>query len=400
MMVLSCICTLLTSGCSLSKDLKQDDPFRVICGVSDRSDLPVNSFAADSVKITLSANQMLLPVFCRIVSDRFNVGIVFNETLSEKRLTAEFKQTDLSTVFTFLSRQLGVDVVRVGNTFYLGELKEEDKGVLIRRVLSHDETNLQKILDSLKSPQGRGYVISGRVVVLSDNDFVLRRVSESLDQLENISVSSWIVQLYFVVLRKDALAEAGLTMSTSGSISYNISENTFEIKDFNLEGLFSGILESSYADLYASPMFILRDGQKGTWFDGQRVPVPKKSVSDYGTVSTHDFDYVNTGLEISATVNESRAGGFLSLDLSLSDIKSYVEGNPVTSKTSCTVALDMQSNRVYLLSELQRYTVLDRQSESLLFTRSKGRSVIQVWGRIYKISSPDPGLTVPSVGDL
>lgn len=379
---------LVSSGCSFTKEVKQEDPFRTLVTQASNYQQQQKKKSVEVKKMTLSANDMLLSVFCRLISDHFQVGIIFNENLAGKRITAEFKDTDLSTVFTFLSRQLGVDVVRVGNTFYLGELKDEDKGVLIRRVLSHDEQNLNHILDTLKSSQGKGKVISGRILILSDKDFVLRRVTESIDQLESLSLSSWIVQLYFVVLRKDALAEAGFTMSTSGTLSYNISENTIEAKNFSAEGLFSGILESNYADLYASPMFILRDGKKGTWFDGQRVPVPKKSVSDYGTVTTSGFDYVNTGLEVSALVNESRSGAFIQLDISLSDIQSYVEGNPLTSKTSCNIALDLIPNKIYLLSELQRFTVLDRQSESLLFARSKGKSVIQVWGRVYKIKTP------------
>jgi hypothetical protein len=265
--------------------------------------------------------------------------------------------------------------------------------------LSHDDDNLNKIIKSLISTTGKGEVLSGRVVIVSDKDFVIRRLSEALDDLERLNLNSWIVQLYFLVLRKDALAEAGLSMSTSGTISYNISENSLDFKDIKLEGLLSGLFESSYADLFASPMFILRDGVQGKWHDGQKVPIAKKSVSDSGTVSTFDFTYVTTGLEIVATVRESRVGGLLDLNVSLSDIQSYVEGNPLTSNTSVNVSLDMIPNKIYLLSELQRYSLLDREEKTLLFARNKGKSVIQVWGRIYKVSAPNPDLKPLMVND-
>ena len=384
-MILLSVCF---NGCSQFQDITQDDPFREIYSVKN-SDLAVRKIVrTDSRKITLSANQMPLASFCRLLSDHFNIGIVFSESLNNKTVFAEFKETDIDTVFTVLSRQLSVDLVRVGNTFYLGELKDEDKGILIRRVLSLDEDNLKQTINTLLSSHGKGNVLSGRIVMVSDKDFVIRRMSEVFDDLEKVNLHSWIIQLYFLVLRKDALAEGGLTMSTSGTISYNISENSFELKDFKIEGLLSGLLESSYADLFASPMFILRDGVKGVWSDGQKIPIPKRSVSDYGTVSTTGFEYINTGLEVSAIVKESKVGGFLDMTISLSDIQSYVEGNPVTSQTKVNIALDMQPNKVYLLSELQRYSLLDREESTLFLKRNKGKSVIQVWGRIYRIGEP------------
>lgn len=371
-------------GCSQFREIKQDDPFRLI--YSEDNTLPKRKKFTDLDvrRISFSANQMPLGQLFRLISDHFLIGIVYSEKLEGKVVNAEFKETDLNTVFTVLSRQLGVDLVKIGNTFYLGEIKSEDKAILIRRVLSQDESSLKNILDSVKSPEGRCTIAPGRLVVVSDTDFVIRRISEVLDDLDSYSVPSWIVQLYFLVLRKDALAEGGLTMTTSGSLSYNISENTINLENFKIEGLFSGLIESSYADLYASPMFILRDGIKGTWSDGQRVPVPKRTVSDYGTVTTSGFDYIDTGLKVVTSCTQSKVGAYLQLDISLSDIQSYVEGNPVTSQTQSNICVDLVPNRIYLLAELQRYSMLDKQQHISLFSRDKGKSVIQVWGRVYR----------------
>ena len=317
--------SVCSNGCTLLKDVHQDDPFRQLYSESLTTDIKDSVLDLNLSRITLSANQMPLPHFCRILSDTFNVGIVFSDQLKDRSISAEFKETDINTVFTLLSRQLGVELVQLGNTYYLGTLKDEDRAIFIRKVLSHDEKNLEQIISTLCSPVGKGKVLSGNTVLVSDKDFVIRRMIESFDRLEKLKQHCWIVQLYFLVLRKDALAEAGLSMSTSGTISYNISENTLDIKDIKLEGLFSGLLQSSYADLFASPMFVLRDGVTGVWSDGQRIPIPKRSVSDYGTVTTTGFDYVQTGLEIQAQCKEVLHGAALKLDISLSDIQSYVE---------------------------------------------------------------------------
>ena len=376
------------SACSLVKQLDQDDPFRYLYEQSLQTHKKRVQQTQKKSHITLSANQMPLAHFCRILSDTFNVGIVYSDTLNSKVVTAEFKNTDIDTVFTVLSRQLAVDLVQIGNTYYLGQLKDEDRGIFIRKVLSHDEENLKNIIETLMSSQGKGKILSGRVVLVSDKDFVIRRMIESFDALDKLNSATWVVQLYFLVLRKDALAEGGLSMSTSGTISYNIAESSIDVKDFKIEGLFSGLLESSYADLFASPMLVLRDGVNGIWSDGQRVPIPKRSVSDYGTVTTTGFDYINTGLEVNVNCKESKLGASLHLNISLSDIQSYVEGNPLTSQTKVNVDTEVIPNKIYLLSELQRYSLLDREEKTALFSRNKGKSIIQVWGRVYKINSP------------
>lgn len=372
------------NGCSVVKPLHQEDPFRVLY---DEASLTKKDRKEEAPlpKLTLSAHQMPLPLFSRVLSDTFGVGIVFSDTLRDKMITAEFKNTDLSTVFTVISRQIGVDIVKVGNTYYLGQLKDEDKGILIRRVLSYDVESIKAAVAAMLSPQGRFQVLSNSVVLLSDNDFVLRRAAEALDYMETVENSCWIVQLYFLVLRKDALLEAGFTMSSSGTISYNLSENEVKVSDIQLDGLFNSLMESSYADLYASPMFILRDNSSGRWQDGQRVPIPKKTVSDYGTVTTTGFDYVDTGVDVKATVRESRGGGILTLAIGLSAIQSYVEYAPVTSNTSCDISVEMEPQKIYLLGELQKYSALDSQTKTLTFGRDSGKSVLQVWGKIYKI---------------
>ena len=66
-------------------------------------------------------------------------------------VSAEFKSTDLTSVLNVLSRQLQVDVVRVGNTYYIGSLRAEDRGVLVRSVLGYSDSSLDNIVKSMLS---------------------------------------------------------------------------------------------------------------------------------------------------------------------------------------------------------------------------------------------------------
>ena len=236
-MILSFTCI----SCSQIRDIKQNDPFRKL--YTSSMVMPSKSGVGqvgETPLLSLSCYNMPLSLFCRILSDKFSIGMVYAESLSNKVITSEFKDTDLISVLNVISRQLSVDIVRVGNTYFIGALRPEDRGILVRRVLGYDSSELQGIVSSMLSTTGKSSVMSkSSVVVVADHESVVRRISEMLDYLDSIDSSTWILQLCFVILRKDALTEAGFDVTSSGTISYNISENSVDMKDFKLDGILS-----------------------------------------------------------------------------------------------------------------------------------------------------------------
>ena len=382
MMVLLFICT----SCSQLKQVPQDDPFRKLYTARVAQRLGQGGKVEKSPLITLSCYQMPLSLFCRILSDKYKVGMVYSEQLGPKTITAEFKDTDFQSVLNVVSRQLGVDIVRVGNTYFVGTLRPQDRGILVRRVLGYDVDSLRSIVNAMISQQGKSSVMSNSVVVATDHESVIRRIAEMLDYLDTVESDTWIVQLCFVLLRKDALLQAGFDVTSSGTISYNISENSLDLKDFKIDGLLNLASSSSFADIYASPMLLVRDGSTGIWQDGQRVPIPRKTVSSEGTVTTNGYDYVDAGFMVDATVKQSRIGGRLTLKIEMSDIKSYVEEAPVTTQSVYNIDVDLIPNKLYLLGELTQFKVLDQQQNVLNLSTDRGKTVLQVWGQLYRIS--------------
>lgn len=382
MMVLVFTCI----SCSQVRDISASDPFRLLYSAHTVLPRAVSESNFDFPTLSLSCYSMPLPLFCRILSDKFLIGMVYAESLSSKLITAEFKNTDLSSVLNVVSRQLSVDIVRVGNTFFVGSLRPEDRGILVRRVLGFEGSELSSMVSAMLSTTGKSSVISNSIIVVADHDSVIRRISELLDSLDSMDSGTWILQLCFVLLRKDALLEAGFDVKSSGTISYNISENTLDFKDFSLEGLLNLASDSSFYDLYASPMLLIRDGFTANWQDGSRVPVPKRTVSDSGTVTTTGYEYIDTGFLVSATVRESKSGALVTLSVEKSDISDYVEDSPVTTQSVYSTQLEMVPFKPYLLGELSVFKLLDSQNNVLNFGRDRGKVSMQVWGQLYRIS--------------
>lgn len=387
MIILVLLC--ISSGCkNLTGEINQDDPIRALYS-ADKSVRSIVSPAEKVNYITLSAYKMPLSLFCRILSDRYSIGLVYSDTLSEKQITAEFKHTDLKSVLAVLSRQIGVDVVRIGNTYFVGEAKPEDRSVLVRRVVGYDDNELSKLVQSMLSSKGKVSSLSNSVVVATDHDSVLRRVAEMLDYLDQVDPGCWILQLYFVSLKKDALLDAGLETKSSGTISYDISNNRVDLSDLKLEGLFQLNASTSFIDTYASPMLLVRDGHESSWKDGKRVPVPRKSVSDYGTVTTTGFDYVDTGFSVKASIRQSRRGGRLDLEIGISDIDGYVEYSPITKDAVYKISSDLVQGKIYLLGELSTFKYRDATQSIFVGTADRGKSSLQVWGKLYRLGVAD-----------
>lgn len=290
-MVIACIC--LTS-CSHHTDFTIPEPFKI--AYSELKPSPVSETARtsnDQVSITLSSYKLPFSLFARIISDKYKIGFVYSESLADKQITAEFKETDLISFLNVLSRQLSSDVLRIGNTFYVGTLKSDDRGVFCRKVFGYTQAQLLAFITPLLTPTGK-IATDQSLLIVSDTETVLRRVAELCEQLNAIDRSTWILQLYLVNLQKDALMDAGLATKSSGTVSYDISNQKVNLQDLALEGAFNLLNNSSFGDLYASPMLFVREASESKWSDGDIVPVPQTSISQYGTATTTGFTNVTT----------------------------------------------------------------------------------------------------------
>lgn len=342
----------------------------------------------DSAITSLSVHRMPLASFVRILSDRFDIGIVCSEDVNEKQVTGEFKNSSLKSILNVVSRQVKVDVIRDGNTYYIGSLRPEDRGVLFRKCYGLAKDEILRMLQSSISVQGKCEVAENGIIVVTDHESVLRRCVELLDYLEIAESPTWILQLYFVSLRKDAIIDAGLATKSSGMISYDIAENRFSVDEAKIEALFTFDASSQFADVYATPMMLIRDGTEAVWTDGETVPIVKKTVSDYGTVSTSGYDYKDVGFTVKGRAVETRQRKVnLRLDIEMSEIKGYTETAPNIVQTAFHQDVDLRPNKIYLLGELSKFTDVTGQNQILNFGASTGKINLQVWGKIYRLSS-------------
>jgi type II secretory pathway component GspD/PulD (secretin) len=251
----------------------------------------------------------------------------------------------------------------------------------------------------LSSEQGQHVAFSDGLLVLGDRVEVLARVDELLTQVEAIDTPAWVLQLHLVALEESALRELGFDARPSLEVAATFAAASAATGTgaglLSLKGGLDAVLQTAAdngaASLVAEPQFLMADGAAGQFSRSERVPVPRKSVSDQGTVQTVGFDVFEAGLVVNVSLREVRKDAArIKLDLTISDIVGFVEGAPRTRADVYNTEVPIESGGVYLLGSLVRQGDQEQKRGSFRLQASQQRndSVLQVWARAYRVGAP------------
>jgi hypothetical protein len=345
---------------------------------------------------------MPLQTFLRYVSDQTGLSIIAEQNLDAARITLDVVNLPVDQVLGLVGRRVGAEVSRTGTLFYLGTLKAEDKGVLVRRVRRLKRDELREAVEVLLSEHGKTVAFSDGVLVVGDRVEVLQRVEELLTRIEGVEAACWVVQLYLVsVTESDARTlgldvqpalEVAATFAATSAASSAAAVTSNAAAAGALQALLKATREGRGASVVAQPLFVIVDGGKGSFSRGQRVPIAQKSVSNQGTVQTSGYSYVNAGLSCDVELREQGHGVVGALvNVERSAIVSYVEAAPVTSAETFKGEAVLHSGGVYLLGCLDRVEQETAFAGWLSLGGSKRdeTGTLQVWCRVYRIGAAD-----------
>jgi len=329
-------------------------------------------------------------LFARELSDQTGIAIVVSELLDAKTVTAEFKGSPIEEVLATVARRLDVQATLAGDTWFVGELRPEDRAVLVRRVGRLVSEDLAGAVTTLLSQFGRVHSYADGLVIVGDRVDVLERISAMLDELEANQETTWCLQLHLVGSSTAGTLDVGLeglpifdfalAASTAGASAPNIASARWA-------GLIKTTNERSTSSVFASPLLLLNSGRKTILRDGQELRIPRKTVSDQGTVQTIGFDIVNTGLEIETEIIEKGLdSAILDVSITTSELNGFSEGgSPIITRQSLKCAPIIKSGGIYLLGSITRHSSLEKTQWLLKLTDSKSIREVQIWGRIQKV---------------
>lgn len=343
--------------------------------------------SASEKRYTFSVSDMTMSDFAIYFSDLTNYGIIYSESIDQKTITAELKDSTPSEFMSYIARRFDVSLVRSGTTFFLGKTTNLDKGFFVRKVRGFSKDDLKSAFSTLFADSGRCHITDSGIVVFCDLSPVLVRAVELADRLEKQVPDTWCVQFFILSRTYDSGFSFGSDFVVSGDLSVFLHRLSGKMTSSNIKAMLAPVLsgKSQFGQLVCSPMVLLNDGVTAKWSDGNTTPIPNKTVSSEGTVTTSGYTNVNSGLSISCTFRECSGGAILDFTLEDSSIISYVENAPQLVKTGLNTSLYVESSKYYLLGEYKR----SRSSGGLssLFVRKNEslESSMYVFCRVYRI---------------
>lgn len=329
--------------------------------------------------------------FVRWLSEAANVSVVLQEDLDERELTIDLRDVPLSRLLALVSRRLGVQVTKLGTVYYIGNLGPEDRGYLVRKVRRLDPESLDQAAAIVMSELGEVVVMQDGVAVFSDRVEALTRLGSMLDEVETAELGFWLVQFHLINIDRRNFRELGLDVTPLLEISARMATGG-GASQFDAVAGFDAILRAAANNeamtVKSAPLFVMRDGGISSISNTRDIPVPLRTTSDEGTVTTDGFEIVSIGTTINLTLREATANtATVNVQLEQSQLAGFVESAPIKVANRFSTEAPLASGGVYLLGSMSTDSTRDsiEGPVKLTFVDEDDASIIQIWCRVMKI---------------
>jgi hypothetical protein len=346
-----CLCVC---GCHVNESCPQAPVFRDLYQRMVESQEAGTTVGLESEK-TLSLAVVDMPVNELVqMLAREGTSLVVEEALDSRLVTLEVHNEKLSTIVGLVSRRIGAEVSRIGGVYYVGQLRAEDRGILVRHVGRLSAVQLKAAVEVLLSERGKVESMPDGVVVVGDRVEVLERVRTLLDELDRCRSGVWVVQLHIASVSREGLQELGLDVAPAADFAVALG-SAGNKTDYRL-GLDLGLRalrDERGGHMVGEPMFLLADGEQGRLHKGSQTPVPHRAVSPEGTVTTTDYQMVETGVTVEVGLREvDRESVRLTVHMELTEVSAMLDGAPVVAGQRFE-AVSVVGAGVYLIGSME-----------------------------------------------
>jgi type II secretory pathway component GspD/PulD (secretin) len=253
-------------------------------------------------------------------------------------------------VLTRVGAEAGMVPVASGKS--IAFVKVEDAGASEALVLGVGVEDPGAVIEVVKRVVGTGAGVSGvgdRIVVTGPAGS-LENVAEYVAAVV-ADRDGWSLDVVVCELAESWRRRLGGTIDVSGTIR-------LDGEGLDADGVARVLLEAaesgSGVEVVQRGRLHLVEGRKASLLRGDRVPVPRRAVSDAGTITTQGYDFIEAGFRLDATLRRVGSGAFLELEPQVSSITGYVDGVPTVATSEASVGVQVQSGSWAFVSGLRR----------------------------------------------
>lgn len=199
--------------------------------------------------------------------------------------------------------------------------------------LSRDEAI--EVVRSVVGTDG-SVTFAGRGVTLAGGDALVGHASKLQSLFSAYAPVQWQVAVWIIEISSDTRDRLGVELALRGDLQGLWSSGSASIAAQSLlHGVIEGRHSRSDARIVNHATVTVVEGQRSVLRNVTTVPIPERSVSAEGTVTTSGYTYIDAGLILLLDARALPDGRvWLSVQPEISSISGYVEEAPVIARRS------------------------------------------------------------------
>lgn len=291
------------------------------------------------------------------------VALSFPAEFAEVPVYVAWDDRDALPALSALADQLGlVAIARGVREVELAPERASDVDVAALSAVYDDPLQVQAVAARLISSVGGASVV-GNAVVVTDTPDRLAKI-ERLAEVLSAERSQWLVEAQFIEVSSSWERRLGAELRAAGTLTATFSASDILAPTRGgallVELLAEASIGSADARTLATSRLYCLDGRSARSDFGQRTPVPVRSVSSEGTVSTLRYEQVETGVILQVAVRELPTGAAMfSLAPEVSAVTGFVDEAPIISQSRVQVDAILESGGVLVVGGLETLDASD-----------------------------------------
>ena len=243
---------------------------------------------------------------------------------------------------------------RSPDTYLVGKPESADLVVRVFTLPDPEQTSqAQNAIKTIGSEAVQVSLVGDRVVVKDTVDG-MRRIEMMYNALL-AAEGQYTVEVQFIELNRALSRRLGVDWNLSGVMQFDASlagqaVDTNAAMSTVLQATIEADEEQRHARLLTSATLHCIEGKEALLQTGTTTPVPLRTVSPEGTITTTGYDQIDTGLLLKVGVNREPEGRLrVTIEPELSQVVGEVEGAPVRSRRRLQTAAVIEPGGIIIV---------------------------------------------------
>lgn len=286
-------------------------------------------------------------------------------------LSARWNAVPLSTVLHDIAQAISreSEIIERSGSWWVGPPSDTDLETR-RYYLPYESASAAENVIKITAGDRAKTAFVNDVLVVRDTPLNLSRFEKGLEQLISPR-AQWEVGVQLMELNENAARMVGLDWSLTGTGSLtSILEPSSLVKLGQLAANVN--LQASSSDGWArnvsTTTLLVMDGETSKIHSGEKTPVPRRTVSPEGTVTTTGFEQVESGIIITISPRTSSEGTvILRVTPEISTITGFIDGSPKLSIRSLNSVAHLRPPQTIALGGLDRAELSSDHNKAVPF---------------------------------